>query len=107
MKKILLFFCCIIILSSCLANVTKQKSVPSKSLYGYWSVEGVTWLQITSDSIYFVDEETSSPIKYSINKDTIIMYFDGTTQMSKYKVINDTLFMTNKEGTAKYIRVKE
>lgn len=35
------------------------------------------------------------------------MYFDGTTQMSKYKVINDTLFMTNKEGTAKYIRVKE
>ena len=43
-------------------------------------------VKITSDSIYFVDEEGTSPIKYSINKDTIIWYFDGIIQKSKYNI---------------------
>ena len=77
------------------------------SLYGYWSLEGVTWLKITSDSIYFVDEEGTSPIKYSINKDTIIWYFDGIIQKSKYNIVQDTLFMKNEEGTTQYIRVND
>lgn len=105
MKKILflLFF---FIFTSCLANVTRHNCAPQKSLYGYWSLEGVTWLKITSDSIYFVDEEGTSPIKYSINKDTIIWYFDGIIQKSKYNIVQDTLFMKNEEGTTQYIRVK-
>ena len=86
----------------------KAKLHTSKtSLYGYWSLEGVTWLKITSDSIYFVDEEGTSPIKYSINKDTIIWYFDGIIQKSKYNIVQDTLFMKNEEGTTQYIRVND
>ena len=81
--------------------------ITAKSLYGYWSLEGVTWLKITSDSIYFVDEEGTSPIKYSTNKDTIIWYFDGIIQKSKYNIVQDTLFMKNEEGTTQYIRVNE
>ena len=101
------FFCFFGILTSCLANVTRHNFMPPKSLYSYWSLEGVTWLKITSDSIYFVDEEETSPIKYSINKDTIIWYFDGIIQKSKYNIVQDTLFMKNEEGTTQYIRVND
>jgi hypothetical protein len=83
MKKYIIVFCLFVILTSCLAD--RQNCISPKSLYGYWSLEGVTWLKITSDSIYFVDEEKTSPIKYSINKDTITWYFDGLIQKSKYK----------------------
>ena len=81
----------------------KAKLHTSKtSLYGYWSLEGVTWLKITSDSIYFVDEEVTSPIKYSVNKDTIIWYLDGIIQKSIY---NCTL--SNKRHSCKqsYLRL--
>lgn len=107
MKKNIISFVFFVILTSCLANVTRHNCMPSKSLYGYWSLEGVTWLKITSDSIYFVDEEGTSPIKYSINKDTIIWYFDGIIQKSKYNIVQDTLFMKNEEGTTQYIRVND
>lgn len=106
-EKNIISFVFLVILTSCLANVTRHNFMPQKSLYGYWSLEGVTWLKITSDSIYFVDEEGTSPIKYSINKDTIIWYFDGIIQKSKYNIVQDTLFMKNEEGTTQYIRVDD
>jgi len=84
MKKNIISFIFFVILTSCLANVTRHNFMPPKSLYGYWSLEGVTWLKITSDSIYFVDAEVTSPIKYSVNKDTIIWYLDGIIQKSIY-----------------------
>ena len=93
MKKNIISFVFLVILTSCLANVTRHIFMSPKSLYGYWSLEGVTWLKITSDSIYFVDEEVTSPIKYSVNKDTIIWYLDGIIQKSIY---NCTL--TNKSA---------
>ena len=101
------FFCFFCYINKLLANVTRHNCMPPKSLYGYWSLEGVTWLKITSDSIYFVDEEGTSPIKYSINKDTIIWYFDGIIQKSKYNIVQDTLFMKNEKGTTQYIRVND
>ena len=107
MKKYIIIFSFFVILPNCLANMPSRSGVSPKSLYGYWSLEGVTWLKITSDSIYFVDEEGTSPIKYSINKDTIIWYFDGIIQKSKYNIVQDTLFMKNEEGTTQYIRVNE
>jgi len=107
MKKNIISFVFLVILTSCLANVTRHNFMSPKSLYGYWSLEGVTWLKITSDSIYFVDEEGTSPIKYSINKDTIIWNFDGIIQKSKYNIVQDTLFMKNEEGTTQYIHVND
>ena len=107
MKRNIIVLGFFVILTGCLANMTRHNSIPNKSLYGYWSLEGVTWLKITSDSIYFVDEEGTSPIKYFINKDTIIWYFDGIIQKSKYNIVQDTLFMKNEEGTAQYIRVND
>ena len=89
-----------LLLSSCFPN----RKVPS--LCGYWSLEGVTWMNITNDSIYFVDEEETAPIKYSVKEDTVTWYFDGVTQKSKFQILLDTLFMENEEGKTKYIRVK-
>jgi hypothetical protein len=44
-----------------------RSGVSPKSLYGYWSLEGVTWLNITSDSIYFVDED-GEPVLIELNQ---------------------------------------
>lgn len=97
--------------SQCNTHLSDKADVCSsmkanKSLYGYWSFEGVTWLNITRDTIYFVDEE-AFPVKYSANNDTIVWYFDGIIQKSKYKVAQDTLFMENEEGSVTYIRVND
>ena len=106
MKRYIIILSLFVILTSCLAKISRQNSIPDKSLYGYWSFEGVTWLNITRDSIYFVDEE-AYPVKYSVNNDTIVWYFDGIIQKSQYKVVQDTLFMENEEGSVMYIRVND
>lgn len=90
-----------------MANISSRSGIPQKSLFGYWSLEGVTWLKITRDSIYFVDEEETSPIKYSVHGDTIVWYFDGIIQKSKFNINKDTLFMKSEEGATKYIRVND
>lgn len=105
MKRNIILFSLLVILTSCLAGISRKNTTSDRSLYGYWSLEGVTWLKITCDSIYFMDEDVY-PIKYSINNDTIIWHFDGMIQKSKYKIVQDTLFMENEEGMATYIRVK-
>ncbi|MBR6285743.1 MAG: hypothetical protein IKR18_01960 [Bacteroidaceae bacterium] len=105
MKRNLLTITAFVILTNCVANIIRQNGTPQKTLCGFWSLEGVTWLRVTSDSIYFVDEEDVPPVKYSVDKDTIIWYFDGIIQKSRYNIVKDTLFMENEEGATKYIRV--
>ena len=106
MKKYIIIFSFFVILPNCLANMPSRSGVSPKSLYGYWSLEGVTWLNITSDSIYFVDEDGEPSIKYSVNNDTIVFYFDELIIKSKFNIVQDTLFMKNEGGTTKYIRVE-
>lgn len=84
----------------------KYSAINKESLYGYWSLDGVTWLRITPDSIYFVDED-APPVKYALSNDTLTWFFDGTTtQKDKIRLKNDTLFTRNEEGEAAYVRVK-
>ena len=106
MKRNIIILSLFAVLASCLAKISRQNSILDKSLCGYWSFEGVTWLNITIDSIYFVDEE-AYPVKYSVNNDTIVWYFDGIIQKIQYKVVQDTLFMENEEGSVTYIRVND
>lgn len=95
----------LVALGSCSGHVGSGEDV-RKHLYGYWSLEGVTWLKIASDSIYFVDEEEAAPIRYAVERDTLIWYFDGMIQKSRFTVLQDTLFVESEEGKATYVRVK-
>ena len=57
MKKASTICLSAITLTMCLAFVSslfgcsKDKALDKSDLYGYWSLDGVTWLKITADSI--------------------------------------------------------
>ena len=71
------------------------------------SLDGVVWLRITRDRIYFVDEDGQPSVRYSLNKDTLTWYFDGIApQKDIISILNDTLFTRNDEGVGKYVRVR-
>lgn len=103
---VMLFACCIASTNPPL-NENKNAIVNKESLYGYWSLDGVVWLRITPDRIYFVDEDGQPSVRYSLNKDTLTWYFDGTApQKDIISILNDTLFTRNDEGVGKYVRVR-
>ena len=112
MKKASTICLSAITLTMCLAFVSslfgcsKDKGLDKSDLYGYWSLDGVTWLKITADSIYYVDEPEQPGVKYSLKNDTITWFFDVATVEDKVRINKDTLFMSNERSEAKFIRVK-
>ena len=87
---------------------TLQDSL-KKQLLGYWAYEDVTWMRITEDSIYHVDQDGEPAIKYFVSADTITMYYYGFTKKDRFWFIGDSLlFIENKSGdggVCKYERV--
>ena len=112
MKKVSTICLSAITLTMCLAFVSslfgcsKNKALDKNYLYGYWSLEGVTWLKITADSIYYVDEPEQPGVKYSFKNDTITCFLDETTVHDKVRINKGTLFMSNERSEAKFIHVK-
>ena len=103
---VILFACCIASTNPHL-NENKSAIVKKESLYGYWSLDGVVWLRITRDRIYFVGEDGQPSVRYTLNKDTITWYFDGIApQKDIISILNDTLFTRNDEGVGKYVRAR-
>lgn len=98
---------------SCKQTTTKKSM--KELLLGSWTIAGdnVTWLNITEDTIYLVDEldENDNPtaIKYYVSNDSITTVFDdGEVTKDKFWFVGDTLFVENKSrgGTlCKYARV--
>ena len=101
-----------ITLTMCLAFVSslfgcsKNKALDKSDLYGYWSLEGVTWLKITADSIYYVDEPEQPGVKYSFKNDTITWLFDEATVEDKVRINKDTLFINTGRSETKFVRVR-
>ena len=101
-----------ITLTMCLAFVSsifgcsKDKGLYKSDLYGYWSLDGVTWLKITADSIYYVDEPEQPGVKYSFKNDTITWFLDEATAEDKVRINKDTLFINTGRSETKFVRVK-
>ena len=101
-----------ITLTMCLAFVSslfgcsKNKALDKSDLYGYWSLEGVTWLKITADSINYVDEPEQQGVKYSLKNDTITWFFDVATVEDKVRINKDTLFINTGRSETKFVRMK-
>lgn len=88
-------------------NKDKTTALKKENLYGYWSLDGVAWLKITKGRIFFVDEDGLPSVRYSLKKDTLTWYFDGTEpQKEVIRIVNDTLLMKNEAGEASYVRVR-
>jgi len=83
-----------------------------EKIRGSWSIEGdcITWMHITEDSIYFVDEwdENGNPIaiSYSISNDSIKFYDGFKNPKDKIAIIDDSLIFIYKDSKGKYIRVR-
>ena len=83
-----------------------------EKIRGSWSIEGdcITWMHITEDSIYFVDEwdENCNPIaiSYSISNDSIKFYDGFKNPKDKIAIIDDSLIFIYKDSKGKYIRVR-
>ena len=89
-------------------QTTVKKSL-KEQLLGYWAYEGVTWMRITEDSIYYVDQDGEPAIKYFVSADTITMYYYGFTKKDRFWFVGDSLFIENKSGDGgigKYERVR-
>ncbi|WP_155993216.1 MULTISPECIES: hypothetical protein [unclassified Bacteroides] len=71
---------------------TAQDSL-KKLLLGYWAHEDVTWMRITDDSIYYVDQDGEPAIKYFVSADTITMYYYGFTKKDRFWFVGDSLFI--------------
>ena len=101
-----------ITLTMCLAFVSslfgcsENKELEKSDLYGYWSLDGVTWLKITADSIYYVDEPEQPGVKYSLKNDTITWFFDVATVEDKVRINKDTLFINTGRSETKFVRMK-
>ena len=90
-------------------QTTVKKSL-KEQLLGYWSLESVTWMKITEDSIYNVDCDISPATKYYVVNDSITFDFgDGEIATEKFWFVGDSLFIENKSGDGgicKYERVR-
>jgi len=112
MKNVSTICFSMITLTMCLAFVSslfgcsKNKELDKSDLYGYWSLDGVTWLKITADSIYYVDEPEQPGVKYSFKNDTITWLFDEATVEDKVRINKDTLFINTGRNETKFVRVK-
>jgi len=94
----------ILIISFVFAGYVKADS----TLIGVWGIspgEDANFA-ISTDSVYYVDNDTSC--KYSVNGDSIFINMGANyIYRAKYILRNDSLILMDKMGTTKYVRFAE
>ncbi|MFZ4726856.1 MAG: hypothetical protein ACOYMD_15590 [Paludibacter sp.] len=120
-KLIFFWTGCFILLISCTGQNTnsKNESVQQKSLTNKQVVKeliGVWWnasekdaptasFQVKENTIYYPDREEQSEFKYQIEKDSLIIFFNGFVSSSKIsKLRNDSLELITDEEKTLYIK---